>query len=86
MVHRFRLGEVVRMFVFRVLATEGGVPIFCRFDHVGLALEKARCLLGSGAKHISIRNNQGDHIEGAALEDCCRNAEGIQNNLKPVKL
>jgi len=74
------------MFVFHVTATIGGIPFFQAFNHVGLALERARSLLSSGAKHIAIRNNQGDHIEGSTLEDCCRSAEGIQNNLKPVKL
>jgi hypothetical protein len=74
------------MYVFHVTASVGGVPFCKHFDNPGSALEQARALLTSGAENISIHNNQGDHIEGSELEDCCRYAQGIQYNLKPVKL
>jgi hypothetical protein len=74
------------MFSFRVTATVKGLPLFRAFDYVGDALEQARAFLASGATNISILNNHGNHLEGSALEDCCRNAEGIQNDLTPVKL
>jgi hypothetical protein len=74
------------MYVFYVMASVGGLPFRKHFDKPGCALKQARALLTSGAENISIRNNQGDHIEGSELEDCCRYAQGIQYNLKPVRL
>jgi hypothetical protein len=79
-------GKIITMYVFHVMASVGGKPFCKRFDNPGFALEEARALLGSGAEKISIHNNHGDHIEGSELVDCCRYAQGIQYNLKPVIL
>ncbi|HJU17457.1 MAG TPA: hypothetical protein VJ770_13445 [Stellaceae bacterium] len=74
------------MYIFHVAASVGGMPLCKRFDNPGDAFEEARALFISGAENISIHNNQGDSIEGSELVDCFRYAQGIQYNLKPVKL
>jgi hypothetical protein len=84
--HTHHKESTTTMYVFHLMATVGGLPFRKRFEEPGAALEEARVLLASGAENISIHNNQGDHIEGSKLVECCRTAQGIQYTLKPVKL
>jgi hypothetical protein len=51
-------------------------------ERPGAALRQASALLASGATGVSIRDEQGHHIEGEALEVCCRRGR-ITRDLKP---
>jgi hypothetical protein len=67
-----------------VLGTIAGAPkpVEFRLDDVGRALTQAGILLRSGASDVSIHDERGHHIEGAALVSCCQTGR-IRGDLQP---
>jgi hypothetical protein len=60
------------MYFVRASATGSPKRIEFRYRDLGPAFGQACALIKSGASDVSIRDSQGNHIEGSELAACCR--------------
>jgi hypothetical protein len=71
--------------MYFVRASASGSPKWIEFRYRDLkpAFGQACALIKSGASDVSIRDSQGNHIEGSELAACCRGERTLNSDLRP---